>query len=566
MDLDRAAPRAVARALGFGAFALVAIRICGSEADLAARLYCISLMLAFAAFVAVWSGRIAFGLLAAAALAGAVWLVSTLKLAYLHEPLFAPDVRYLGRTLFGEVIGHYPAMLYKCLAALVCVPLVALALWRLEAPGLWRGRSRRARGLASLGVTFALLALAWPQGPFARVYAVSAWDFLEQGRRNPVTTFLRSLGRMQLTMPPHDGDPAAYDWDGGSAGAAAPAVRPDIVAVLEESTLDPRAWADCTSPRCRFDLFDADAHTRAHGLLRVHTYGGGTWTSEFAFLAGLPHTLFGPAGLYAPYNLAPRLRESLPRRLRALGYRTIAVYPMPRGFVRAAEAYREYGFDEFHDSTELGIEWQTTDLELMDKVETIHRRARAQYDGPLFIMILTMRQHGPHDKPLDALPPPWNEPPAPRLDARANRNIGTYLYRLEQSRQALARLRDYLFAAGRPAVLAHFGDHHPSFDGLESGLASALAPALADRAGTLTYYRIDSNMDGAASPALGQPLDIAYLAGAVIDVAGLPRGAYFDANARLRERCDGRFQDCAATDVLASYNAYVFGRLGIVEE
>lgn len=559
---DRTARRAIARVSGFGAFALIVFRICGSEADLAARLYCISLMLAFGAFVAVASGRAAFGFLVSAAAAGTIWLVSTLKLAYLHEPLFAPDVRYLGNTLFSEVIEHYPAMLRKCIAVLLVAPLFAIALWRLESPGWWHGR-RRVHGLSAFAALSGLLALAWPQGPFAQVYAVPAWDFLEQGQRNPVTTFLRSIGRMRVSLPAHDGDASAYDWGGATAQAAA-MTRPDLVAVLEESTLDPRSWADCTSPRCRFDLFGADAWTRAHGLLRVHTYGGGTWTSEFAFLAGLPHTLFGPAGLYAPYNLAPRLHESLPRHLRALGYRTVAIYPMPRRFVRAAEAYRDYGFDEFHDAQELGLQWETTDIELVDRVEAIHRRLRAEDDRPLFLMVLTMRQHGPHDQPLDALPPPWNEPPAPRLDARANRNIGTYLYRLQQSQQALAKLRDYLFAAGRPVVFAHFGDHHPSFDGIEASLASALPPALADRAGTLTYYRIDSNIAGVAALQPGQPLDIAYLAGLVLDAAGLPRGSYFEANARLRERCAGRFQDCADKAVLASFHAYAFGRLGIV--
>ncbi|HEU4664369.1 MAG TPA: sulfatase-like hydrolase/transferase [Dokdonella sp.] len=566
MAFDRAALRTAARATGFAAFAWVVFRLCGSEADLAARLYCVSLMLACAVFASVATGRVGVGFFAAAALGGSVWLVSTLKLAYLHEPLFAPDVGYLGRTLFSEVIEHYPAMLHKCIAALVLVPLAAVVLWRFESPGHWRGRRRRVRSLSAFVALGGLVALSWPQGPFAQVYAVPAWEFLEQGKRNPVTTFLRSIGRMRLTMPPNDGDASAYDWGDEGVTGTPTAARPDIVAVLEESTLDPRSWADCTSPRCRFDLFGADARTRAHGLLRVHTYGGGTWTSEFAFLSGLPHTLFGPAGLYAPYNLAPRLHQSLPRRLKALGYRTIAVYPMPSGFVRAADAYADYGFDEFHDARELGIEWETTDLELIDKVEAIHRRARAEDDRPLFIMVLTMRQHGPHDKPLDALPPPWNEPPAPRLDARANRNIGTYLYRLHQSEQALAKLRDDLFSAGRPAVLAHFGDHHPSFDGVESTLASALPPALADRAGTLTYYRIDSNFDGTPLLQPGQPLDIAFLGGLVLDVARLPRGAYFEANARLRERCEGRFQDCADKALLSSFYAYAFGRLGALDE
>jgi len=307
-------------------------------------------------------------------------------------------------------------------------------------------------------------------------------------------------------------------------------------------------------------FYKPDAATRAEGLLKVHTYGGGTWTSEFAFLAGLPHTLFGPAGLYAPYNLAPRLRESLPRQLKALGYRTIAVYPMPRDFVRAGEAYAEYGFDEFHDARELGIEWESTDLDLVAKVEAIHRRARAQDARPLFLMVLTMRQHGPHEKPLDILPPPWNEPPAPTLDERANRNLGTYLYRMHQSDQALAQLRRYLFAAGKPVVFAHFGDHHPSFDGLESTLASRLPPELAGAANKLTYYRIDSSIDSAPLR-VAEPLDLAFLGGLLLDVAALPKNDYFEANTRLRERCHGHFEDCPEADARMSFEAYVFDTL-----
>ena len=563
MPFDRTAQRTVARAIGFGAFALVVFGLCRSEHDLGPRLYCVALALALAVSVATASGRIAFGFLCSAALAGTLWLASTLKLGYLHEPLLAPDLRYLGRTLIGDVIAHYPAMLRQCVAALALLPLAAFALWRLESPGAWHARRKRVRSLSALAAALALAVLAWPHGPFAQVYDVQTWDFIDQGRRNPVTTFLRSIGRTRVTLPPQDGDADAHDW-GADAAPAAAAARPDIVAVLEESTLDPRSWTECTDARCRFAMFEADDATRARGLLRVHTYGGATWTSEFAFLAGLPHTLFGPAGMYAPYNLAPRLRQSLPRHLKSLGYRTIAVYPMPRDFVRAAGAYADYGFDEFHDAQELGLQWESTDADVFERAVAIRRQARAGSDAPLFLMVLTMRQHGPHDKPLDALPPPWNTPPAPALGERLNRNLGTYLYRLHQSDGALAALRATLFSDPHPSLLVHFGDHHPSFDGLEQKLRSAVAGESENDARSDTYFRIDANFP-AKNVQTNGALDLAFLAGVVLDVAGLPKNPYFEANARLREACRGLFDACPQA-TLASYFAYVLGRLHALDD
>jgi phosphoglycerol transferase MdoB-like AlkP superfamily enzyme len=560
MEQPRKVLRAVASMVGYGVFALVLLRVCDTEVDPLERIYCVSLAFALALFVAVASGRFAFGFLCSGALAGAIWLASSLKVAYLHEPLLAPDMHYLLGTLATEVIAHYPKMMFKVVAVIVALPLLAVFVWRQESPGIWLRRSVFVRGGITFVALLVLLCLAWPRGPFRSVYAMDTWDFIEHVKRNPMTTFLRSLARMQVSIPVHAANAHEFNWDEPAANVQATR-RPDIVTVLEESTLDPRQWSACTSERCRFDMFEADERTRASGLLKVHTYGGGTWTSEFALLAGLPHSLFGPAGIYAPYNLVPRMRETLPRQLKALGYRTIAVYPMPRDFVRAADAYAEYGFDEFHDAHELRIEWETSDLELVERVKQIHRHARSEDDRPLFLMVLTMRQHGPHDKPLDALPPPWNEPPAPALGARVNRNLGTYLYRMHQSDQALTELRRYLFGAGRGAVLAHFGDHHPSFDGVESTLGTTLPAEYATEASELTYFRIDSNLEDTAPLRVPQRLDLAFLGGLVLDVAGLPKNAYFEANTLLRDRCDGRFDDCPQRPLLDSYFGYAFDTL-----
>ena len=561
MDDNRWLRHGVALLLASATLAIALHRLLPAETDPQNRVFCFTLAITIALPVAVLSGRLGFGILIAGALAGCTWLATALKLAYLHEPLLAPDLRYFAGTTTAEVIAHYPAMWHKCVAALLGGALLAALVWWLESPGWWRGRRIALRGPLSLLALLPLALVVWPQGPFRDIHEAKTWDFIAHAKRNPTTAFLLSFARMRPDMPAYTPQAAAaYDWGSASAIMPTPASpRPDIVAVLEESTLDPRQWAICNVPRCTLPIFAPDARTNAYGLLQVHTYGGATWVSEFAFLAGLPHTLFGPAGVYAPYNLAPRMHETLPRQLKSLGYRTIAIYPMPRDFVGAGDAYADYGFDEFHDAGELGLVWESTDADLVARFEDIYRRERARDDRPLFFMLLTMRQHGPHDKPLAALPPPWNVPPLPGADARINRNLGTYLFRLHQSSDAIADLRHFLFTGSRPAVLVHFGDHHPSFDGIESTLQSALPAELHAVAPDLTYYRIDSTAHREFGP--WRTLDLAFLGGLVLDVAGLPKDAYFEANTRLRERCGGRFMNCPEHPLLDSYLAYTLGEL-----
>ena len=549
----------IAAIIAATAFVFVAAHVCHLETGTLARAFCLALMLSMALLAGAASGRAAFGMFCASFIAGLVWFASRLKLHYLHGPLMAPDLRYLAGTLVHDVISHYPGMLRKCVAAIVLGIALGAVVWRLESPGLWRRGRARWRTLAAALAAVPLLLCLWPRGPFRGIYATPTWNFIEEGERNPLSTFVRSFHEMRVQLPAQADIADAAAWQDSGAAPTLPASKPDIVAVLEESTLDPRQWADCTSPRCTFPMFEPHADTRAHGLLRVHTYGGATWTSEFTFFAGVPQTAFGPAGIYAPYNLAPRLRYSLPRQLQALGYRTVAVYPMPANFVAAADAYRAYGFDEFHDSAELGLDWDSDDDAVFTQLRALYQRLRAQGDQPLFFMVPTMRQHGPHDFPLATLPPPWDQPPAPALDARINRNLATYLYRLHRSDQAIAELRKFLFDGGRPALLVQFGDHHPSFDGQERNLRSSLSGETRGDALGDTYYRIDANFPGASVRSDGV-LDLAYLGSVVLDVAGLPKNPYFQANTRLREACAGQFDRCAR-ETRESYFAYVSGVL-----
>ncbi|MEO8011871.1 MAG: sulfatase-like hydrolase/transferase [Dokdonella sp.] len=343
--------------------------------------------------------------------------------------------------------------------------------------------------------------------------------------------------------------------------------HPDIVAVLEESTFDPAILKVCELPVCSLDMFRDNAYTRAGGLLTVHSFGGGTWTAEFALMTGLADVLFGNAGMYAPYNLAPRVAHTLPDVLKGVGYRVIAVYSHSGEFLNARNAYADYGFDRFYDGTDYGLDWKSTDADLLEVFTRIHAEETAAHpDRPLFIFTLTLHQHGPHMTPLEKLPAPFNRPLfggkfAPTaLDDWLNLNLGNYLERLSRSDAMLRDLRAMLWSSGRDTVLMHFGDHQPSFDGAMHAIPKSVPVAAGLNTSRVTYYRLETSFPSPRLPDY-EALDIVYLGSILLDAAGVPKDAFYQANTLLRDRCKGRYLDCADTIFLTSYHDYIFNTL-----
>ncbi|HEU4664366.1 MAG TPA: sulfatase-like hydrolase/transferase [Dokdonella sp.] len=524
--------------------------------------------------VAFASARIAFSLLFVALAFGAVELAGRLKFLYLQTPVLAPDLQYFINSGTIEVITHYPLLLGVSLAVIVLVPALLVLSFAKERPTLFTAFPRVQRAAARVGGALAacalLLACLSPHGPFNRVFNKPMWIAIND--RSFITDFFTSFNDTVINEPvsPPDVD-RSISWK-LTRPMQAPPKLPDVVLVLEESTFDPRILKLCTIPQCRRRMFDADRLTRAHGPMTVHTFGGGTWTSEFSALTGLAHTLFGNAGLYAPYNLAPRVAHTLPRTFKRAGYRAVALYPMSGDFLNARNAYDYYGFDAFYDGTEYGLGWTSHDADLLKVFERVYAdEKRIHPDTPLFVFMLTLHQHGPHMTPLAELPPPYDEPLFPRtfrpkaLDDWLNMNLGNYLERLEQSDAMLAELEKFLLGGGHPAVLAHFGDHQPSFDGAINEIPKTVPKEAGPIAHWVTYYMIKSNFP--VRQRYDYPvLDISFLGSLVLDVAGVPKDEYYQANTLLRERCKGRYLDCKDTKMVASYHDYIFSTLGELHE
>jgi phosphoglycerol transferase MdoB-like AlkP superfamily enzyme len=529
-------------------------------------------LLALLAFLFA-SARLAFSLLLVSFLFGAVEIAGRLKFLYLTTPLLAPDLEYFNRGTV-ETITHYPLLLGISLAVLILVPLLLLVSFLGERPSLLLGESRAQRaGMRVLGSAAALASFVvclTPNGPFNAVFNKPMWITVND--KSFITDFFTSFNDTVIVRPriPPDVD-HKLSWK-LDRPLQAPAARPDVVAILEESTFDPRMLKLCTRPECKRRMFEADKSTRAHGPLSVHTFGGGTWTSEFSLLTGLAHTLFGNAGLYAPYNLAPRVAFTLPKAFKSAGYRAIALYPMTGDFLNARNAYDYYGFDAFYDGTQYGLSWESRDADLLKVFERIYDdEKRIHPDQPLFVFMLTLHQHGPHMVPLAELPKPYDQPLFPNafkpkaLDDWLNLNLGNYLERLQQSDAMIAELEKFLLGRDHPSVLMHFGDHQPSFDGAINEIPKIVPKEAGPNAHWVTYYMLKSNYP--VRQKFDYPvLDIAFLGSLLLDVAGVPKDEFFQANTLLRERCQGRYLDCKDARTVTSYHDYVFTKLEDLHE
>ncbi|WP_051357918.1 sulfatase-like hydrolase/transferase [Rhodanobacter sp. OR87] len=528
---------------------------------IAGLMLCTSGMLLFA------FGRFATALLVGGGLFLLLKSVAVLKLRYLDSQLMPSDFIYYVRSSLLDTLRHYPHLYTVGIGLGVLLPPLLYLVWCWDWRVLERLRSRRVAGVRLGGVASCALAL-WlcmlPSGPFARVHSRNAWQKMSDDAQ--LTNFFVNLHDADVELPAMADDAVAeQDWGAtaqGAPGSMSP--YPDIVQVLEESTFDPSIYDACNVSACRVAMFRPDARTRAHGMLRVHTFGGGTWVSEFAALTGMPQDIFGPGGMYAPYVLAPNVRDALALQLRRLGYLTIGVYPTSADFINGRNAYQAYGFDHLYGADELGLEeWEESDAQMFAAAGRLYDKLKKP-GQPVFLMILTLNQHGPHDhQPMATLPRPYRNL-LRGLPANAALNFDTYLARLHASDLAMRALERAFLDRPQPTVLLHFGDHQPSFNGLIRDLPRRLPPALQPYRDYLTYYMLKSNFAGPSLPQYPL-LDIAFLPSMVLEAAGVPTDAYFAASSGLRERCEGRYDDCAVPGLLASYHAWTIGRLHVYQ-
>ena len=329
---------------------------------------------------------------------------------------------------------------------------------------------------------------------------------------------------------------------------------PDIVVWLQESATDPRIFDVPGASLPALGMHQPDARTREHGWLRVPTWGGSTWLSEFALLTGLTHRDFGAAGQGVYYTVTPHLRYSLPRLLRGHGYRSVVLFPVEKSFYNAESAYNDLGFDEVLNPLDFP-EWQnkslaTTVVEDQDLITYALKILSRESSEPLFLFMLSMIQHGPYDASHEVS----HGLERSALDRATAGRVSEWLSRMERLSLDTMAFEAALERSGRDTVFAYFGDHQPNFQGVVPLTSVLHDPRF------LTRYTIKGTVGASDICAAGpdQGLDLCFLGARLLDHAGVPANELFAANAAMRQLCGGTLVGCHDATLIESYRAYLY--------
>ena len=344
------------------------------------------------------------------------------------------------------------------------------------------------------------------------------------------------------------------------------AEKPDIVVCLQESTLNPHQFDFDAETIPSFSMFNKQEDTAFVSPLRVHTLGGATWKSEFAFLAGVPSTDFGALASGVFYSVVPHLRTGFIKNLREQGYFCVALSPFTKGNYNAKPAYDHFGFDLMLQPQDLGYPasisknlWHITSEEMMYYTKLILQKQHPSLENvqqPMFVYVLTMKEHGPYNTNM----PNHFNLASKRLGGKAISCLNDYIDRIASLNEAIEGLNDYLKSRETPYVFGYFGDHQVAFD-------NQLPPKKGNFANpdyvTQFVVRTNRKTDFVQQQDF---LDLAFVGGVLLDVAGLsPKDDFMRANIAMRQLSQGKLEDAEDMDLVNSYRNYLYQDLKIAQ-
>ena len=344
------------------------------------------------------------------------------------------------------------------------------------------------------------------------------------------------------------------------------AEKPDIVVCLQESTLNPHQFDFDAETIPPFSMFNKQEDTAFVSPLRVHTVGGATWKSEFAFLAGVPSTDFGALASGVFYSVVPHLQTGFIKNLREQGYFCVALSPFTKGNYNAKPAYDHFGFDLMLQPQDLGYPasisknlWHISSEEMMYYAKLILQKQHPSLENvqqPMFVYVLTMKEHGPYNTNM----PNHFNLASKRLGGKAISCLNDYIDRIASLNEAIEGLNDYLKSRETPYVFGYFGDHQVAFD-------NQLPPKKGNFANpdyvTQFVVRTNRKTDFVQQQDF---LDLAFVGGVLLDVAGLsPKDDFMRANIAMRQLSQGKLEDAEDMDLVNSYRNYLYQDLKIAQ-
>jgi hypothetical protein len=461
-------------------------------------------------------------------------LLSQLKHDVVQMTVNFVDLMLIDMDSITFLFTIFPGLRWWALAALLGVGPAMIVLWRLDPFRVPRLQSSAAALTCAAGI--ASHAFAWPDGEWNAYYADSYVSKFARSSASAIS-YLVNNGLMEsdassvdrLRIPSEDicqpGRP-----------------RPHIIMIHDESSFDIRQAQGVRTPAgygSHFVSYDGKQRK-----FIAESNGGSSWLAEYNVLAGLSSRSFGHFSYFVTRIAAGRLERGLALSLRRCGYETISLYPAYGAFMSARKFQTSLGMQQFYDARDLGAKTLERDGFFYDSALRLMDREKP--GKPLFMFVYLAANHFPWANVFRPdLTPGWRNLGNPPV-------VEEYLRRQEISaadyRSFVAQLKKQ-FPAER-FLIVRYGDHQPEFSSLliDPGLDEAgIARKMMDHHPSYftTYYAIDAiNFRPAASPAVMDTIDAAYLPLVVQEAAGIPLDSSFEEQRKIMIRCNGVFFLC----------------------
>ena len=328
---------------------------------------------------------------------------------------------------------------------------------------------------------------------------------------------------------------------------------PHIILIHEESVFPPGIFPQLNYDK-RLDSMFRSFDGRMHRM-RVETYGGASWLTEFSVMTGLSSRSFGGIRNFLQSYMVNRLSDTLPQTLTHCGYRNVLFYPMLKTFVSSAAFYNSVGIKEIFDAKDqqAPTAFERDRFYFGNALKNIDAHVEAS-KAPLFTFVETMSTHWPYHVTF------YPEEQVPGGGEGVDAEMSEFLRRLWLSKTDLEDLRGQL-ASRFPKerfLIVHYGDHHPVATrrllGFPAEMESEDVELQPDSSGFITYFAMQGvNFNPRPLPLI-DPVDVAYLPALILYAAGLPLPDSDMERLRLMKQCDGRYYDCSERDEILDFH------------
>lgn len=426
-----------------------------------------------------WRLRGCLGLLLTG-LCALIGVANRCKMLYRMEPVLLTDIYQLGEAL-NVATGMDFDINWVEIALIVGITFGLMILWAF----LLRGQ-RRQRHLPAAALGLALMLLIPGRCTF----------YLAGEERTDLMEHASAEGTLYALFATENyrQDKLRVDYDEAEVRAAYRAIqadtpaaggeKPNIIVVLSESWAD-EAWLSqyVTLTRELTPYYNQLVQTCQTGRMYVPKLGGGTSETEFEVLTGL-------RSQYScnPYSMGLPPMNSLASALKKEGYTATAIHWFQGVYYNRYRNLRMMGFDSFYttDTTAGDFTSISTYISDADHYSAALERM-AQTDGPDFVFVMTMQNHGGYDYNDCRQLYGADEPFADRFSEHTRLVLSNYCYLMQQTDRALEQFITALENSDEPTVLVWFSDHIPPFG---SDVYGELGIPTTGDAGHMTPYFI----------------------------------------------------------------------------